>query len=88
MEHQILFTTLSAFLENLPKMPLQSGGDIDFTPLAIFLGAISLGGVGVIIAGMIFWQETAQRYKRMIPEIIFGIVLTMVAAGIVEAIGG
>ncbi len=88
MKTQILLSNLSAILGTMPKMPLQSGGDIDFTPLAIFLGAISLGGVGVIIAGMIFWQETAQRYKRMIPEIIFGIVLTMVAAGIVEAIGG
>ncbi|MBT3391383.1 MAG: hypothetical protein HN413_13355 [Chloroflexi bacterium] len=87
MKTYLLLTTMSAILENLPKMPL-ANGDIDFTPLAIFLGAISLGGVGVIIAGMIFWQETAQRYKRMIPEIIFGIVLTMVAAGIVEAIGG
>jgi hypothetical protein len=88
MKTQILLANLSAILGTMPKMPLQNGGDIDFTPLAIFLGAISLGGVGVIIAGMIFWQETAQRYKRMIPEIIFGIVLTMVAAGIVEAIGG
>lgn len=63
-------------------------GDIDFTPLAIILGTISLGGIGAVMAGYFLFQETAEKYKRQIPTVLVGIILTLVASVIIEAFGG
>ena len=62
--------------------------DVDFTSLAIALGAISLGGIGALMAGYFFFPEIAEKYKRQIPTVIVGILLTMVAGVILEALGG
>ena len=57
--------------------------DFEFTTLAIVLGGISLGGIGVIMAAVVFFPQQAEQYKRQIPTVIMGIILTMVAAIIV-----
>jgi glucose uptake protein GlcU len=62
--------------------------DFDFTNLAIVLGTISLGGIGALMAGYFFFPEIAEKYKRQIPTVIVGILLTMVSAVIIDSIGG
>ncbi len=62
--------------------------DFDFTGLAIILAGISLGGIGVVMAGAFFFPEIAERYKRQIPTVLTGLVLVGVSAVIVESLGG
>jgi hypothetical protein len=62
--------------------------EFDFQTAAFGLAVLSLGGVGVILAGSYFWQEQAERYKRMIPQILTGLVLTALASFLVGLFGG
>lgn len=62
--------------------------DVEFTDLALALGAISLGGIGALMAGYFFFPEVAEKYKRQIPTVIVGILLTMVSSIIIAALGG
>ena len=60
----------------------------DFQGLAILFAGISLGLIGVVMAGGAFWSELSERYKKQITGIIVGVVLVAVAAEIVSALGG
>ena len=60
----------------------------DFQGLAILFAGISLGLIGVVMAGGAFWPELSERYKKQITGIIVGVVLVAVAAEIVGALGG
>jgi hypothetical protein len=62
--------------------------DFDFRTAAIGLAILSLSGIGVILAGSFLWQEQAERYKRMIPQILLGIILTAAASIIIGYFGG
>lgn len=62
--------------------------DVDFTTLAIALGTISLGGIGAVMAGYALFPETAEKYKRQIPTVIMGILLTLVSSIIIGSLGG
>ncbi len=62
--------------------------EFDFTGLAIVLGSISLGGIGAVMAGYFFFPEIAEKYKRQIPTVLVGILLTLMASVIIGAFGG
>jgi hypothetical protein len=62
--------------------------DFDFTTLAFAFGALSLAGIGVILAGSFLFPEQAERYKRMIPNVIIGLILVASASFIIGALGG
>lgn len=59
----------------------------NFQPLAILLAGISLGLIGVALAGSAFWPEQAERYKRQITTVIVGVILVTLATTIVAALG-
>lgn len=60
----------------------------DFTTLAKFLAFLSFGLVGTILAGSAIFPEVSPRYKRMIPDIITGIILVFLASAFLNALGG
>ena len=62
--------------------------DFDFSGLAIVLAGISFGLAGVILAGSMLFPETAEKYKRMIPNVLLGLVLVGISSAIVGAMGG
>ena len=57
--------------------------EFDFTTVAIAFAGLSLGGIGLIMAGQFLWPDVAQRYKKQIPEVLIGLVLVAIAGGIV-----
>ncbi len=67
--------------------PAQAGVDFDFSTLAFVLGGISLGLIGVIMAGGALFPELAQQYKRQIPNIIVGLILVGVSSIIMGTFG-
>ncbi len=67
--------------------PAQTGVDFDFSTLAFVLGGISLGLIGVIMAGGALFPELAQQYKRQIPNIIVGLILVGVSSIIMGTFG-
>ena len=60
----------------------------DFQGLAILMAGVSLGLIGVVMAGSAFFPETAEQYKRQITTVIVGVILVGVASVIVGALGG
>jgi hypothetical protein len=62
--------------------------EFDFRTAALGLAVLSLGGIGVILAGSFLWQEQAERYKRMMPQIFVGLILTAIASGLAAIFGG
>lgn len=60
----------------------------DFQGLAIMLAGVSLGLIGVIMAGSAFFPQIAEQYKQQINNVIVGIILVGVAGAIVSALGG
>ncbi|RLC90482.1 MAG: hypothetical protein DRI77_14750 [Chloroflexi bacterium] len=57
--------------------------DFDFQTLGIGLAGISLGGIGMIMAGYFLFPETAERYKKQIPTVMIGLVLVAVSGAII-----
>jgi hypothetical protein len=60
----------------------------DFQGLAIMMAGISLGLIGVIMAGGALFPQIAEQYKQQINNVIVGIILVGVAGAIVGALGG
>lgn len=58
----------------------------NFANLAILFAAISLGLIGVAMAGSMFWPEQAERYKKMITTVITGVVLVSLTSAIIAAL--
>jgi len=56
-----------------------------FFQIAVGLAAVSLGLIGVILAGAALWPEEANKYKNYIGNVIFGLVL-IVLAGVIIAV--
>lgn len=57
--------------------------DFDFTSLARGLAVLSLGGIGVMLAGSFLWPQAAEQYKKQIQNVIIGIILVGIAAAII-----
>lgn len=58
--------------------------EFDFGSLAIGLAAISLGMIGVLMAGIALFGEWAEHAKRTwLPSVIIGLVLVGVASTII-----
>ena len=62
--------------------------DFDFQNLAILFAGISLGLIGVVMAGGALWPEQSERFKKQILGVIAGVILVAVAGSIVGALGG
>mgnify|MGYP006935348211 CR=1 FL=1 len=62
--------------------------DFDFQGLAILFAGISLGLIGVVMAGGALWPEQAENFKKKILGVIAGVILVAVAGSIVGALGG
>ncbi len=56
-----------------------------FLSIALGLAAISFGIIGVMLAGAALWPEQAAQYRSHIGNVIFGLVL-IVIAGIIIAV--
>ena len=74
--------SVSSSLMSVAARALQQA-DFDFTSIAIGLAVLSLGGIGMIMAGQFFWPEAAQRYQRQIPSVLMGLVLVLVASTLI-----
>jgi hypothetical protein len=61
--------------------------EFNFSGLASALAVISFGMAGLILTGSLLFPETAQRYKRQIPDILIGLVLVAAASYIVTQFG-
>jgi drug/metabolite transporter superfamily protein YnfA len=62
--------------------------DVSFLfPLGLVLGTFSLMMIGLYMAGSIFWPQYVQQVKKMIPDVLGGLVLMLVASVIIGAIG-
>jgi len=62
--------------------------DFDFRTAAFGLGVLSMAGIGVIMAGSFLWPDQTERYKKMIPQIIVGLILTIIASTLIGFFGG
>ncbi len=62
--------------------------EFDFKGLALALAVISLGLIGVVMAGGALFPEQAEQYKRHIPGVITGLILVSAASFIVSSLGG
>ena len=49
---------------------------------AIGLGVFSLALCGVMLAGSMLWPDQAERYKKQIQNVIFGLVLFGISSGL------
>jgi hypothetical protein len=63
-------------------------GGFNFQGVGIILAGISLGGIGMIMAGGFLFAEQAEQYKRQIPMVLGGLVLIAVSGILVAAFGG
>ncbi len=68
--------------------PLAQESDFNFQGLALILAGISLGLIGLVMAGSALFPEIAEQYKRHIPTVITGLILVAVASTIVGSLGG
>lgn len=57
--------------------------DFDFTTLARALAVLSIGGIGVMLAGSFLWPQAAEQYKKQINNVIIGVILVGVASALV-----
>ena len=62
--------------------------DFDFQTAAIGLAVLSMAGIGVIMAGSFLWPDQTERYKKMIPQVIVGLILTAIASTLIGFFGG
>ncbi len=59
--------------------------EFDFSSIAIIFAGLSFGMVGLIMAGSALFPEQSERYKRMIPNIIIGLIIVSVAGVLIGA---
>ena len=62
--------------------------DFDFQTAAFGLAVLSMAGIGVIMTGSFLWPEQSERYKKMIPQIIVGLILVAIATTLIGFFGG
>ncbi len=62
--------------------------DFDFQTAAFGLAVLSMAGIGVIMAGSFLWPDQTERYKRMIPQLLVGLILTVIASTLIGFFGG
>ena len=62
--------------------------DFDFQTAAFGLAILSMAGIGVIMAGSFLWPDQTERYKKMIPQVIVGLILTAIASTLIGFFGG
>lgn len=62
--------------------------EFDFQAAAFGLAVLSTAGIGVIMAGSFLWPDQTERYKKMIPQILVGLILTVVASTLIGFFGG
>lgn len=62
--------------------------DFDFQTASFGLAVLSMAGIGVILAGSFLWPEQSERYKKMIPQIIVGLILVAIAGTLIGFFGG
>ena len=62
--------------------------EFDFQTAALGVAALSLGLIGMIMAGSALWQEQAEKYKKLIPQTIIGLVIVTVASTLLGFFGG
>lgn len=56
----------------------------DFAQLAFILGGISLGLIGVLLAGIAIFGERAEEAKRTwLPNVLIGLILVGVSATVI-----
>ncbi len=56
---------------------------MDFTGMAKGLAVISIGLIGVVMAGAAFFPQEAERYKKQILNVVIGLVLVGAASALV-----
>jgi len=62
--------------------------DFDFQTAAIGLAILSTAGIGVIMTGSFLWPDQTERYKKMIPQVIVGLILVAIASTLIGFFGG
>ena len=62
---------------------LAQGLDFDFTELAKGLAVLSIGGIGVIMAGSFLFPQLAEQYKKQTINVIIGLIMVGIATAIV-----
>jgi uncharacterized membrane protein AbrB (regulator of aidB expression) len=62
--------------------------DFDFQTAAFGLAVLSTAGIGLIMAGSFLWPDQTERYKKMIPQVLVGLILTIIASTLIGFFGG
>ncbi len=62
---------------------LAQGLDFDFTELAKGLAILSIGGIGVIMAGSFLFPQLAEQYKKQTINVIVGLIMVGIASSLV-----
>jgi hypothetical protein len=62
--------------------------DFDFMSIAIILGGVSIGLIGVAMVGNMLWPEWANKSKQSLQTLIVGFILLAIGAAIIEAFSG
>jgi len=57
--------------------------DFDFTSLAQGLAVLSIGGIGVIMAGSFLFPQLAEQYKKQTINVIVGLIMVGIATSLV-----
>lgn len=62
--------------------------EFDFQTAAFGLAVLSTAGIGVIMTGSFLWPEQTERYKKMMPQVIGGLILVAVSSTLIGFFGG
>ena len=62
--------------------------DFDFQTAAFGLAVLSTAGIGLIMSGSFLWPDQTERYKKMIPQVLVGLILTVIASTLIGFFGG
>ncbi len=62
--------------------------DFDFQTAAFGLAVLSTAGIGLIMTGSFLWPDQTEKYKKMMPQVIGGLILVAVASTLIGFFGG
>ena len=62
--------------------------DFNLQTAAFGLAVLSIGVIGVILAGSALWPEVAEKYKKNIPTVIIGCIMVSIAGTLIGFFGG
>lgn len=62
--------------------------EFDFLGLAVVLGGIGIGLIGIALVGNMLWPEWAQKAMKSLQTMIIGFILLAIGSALISTFGG